>query len=60
MMIPIKPAAIPVPGLRQPVQLGDAVRRVTNALHIPHCSPCQKRQEALNRLIQLVPMRRNQ
>lgn len=31
--------------------LGDAIAKVTNALHIPQCGGCKKRQAALNKLV---------
>lgn len=31
--------------------LGDAVKRVTDALHIPQCGGCKRRQATLNRLV---------
>lgn len=51
-----QPRQVPVPGLQQPVRLGDAIRTVTTALHIPHCSPCAQRQQRLNQMFQFVPM----
>ncbi len=39
-------------GLPIPVRgLGDAVARVTDALHIPQCGGCKKRQQMLNKLV---------
>jgi hypothetical protein len=32
------------------VGLGDTIKKVTDALHIPQCGACKKRQEKLNRL----------
>lgn len=37
--------------------LGDAVARVTDALHIPKCGGCKKRQQMLN---ELVPFNRSE
>ncbi len=43
---PVRPAdAKPMRGL------GDAVKRVTDALHIPQCGGCKKRQEWLNKAV---------
>jgi len=41
---------VTVPGLKEPVGAGDVVRKVTSALGIKHCSECERRQAALNRL----------
>jgi hypothetical protein len=42
---------IPIPvKLRQPLGLGDAVKRVTTAVGIRPCSGCQRRAELLNRM----------
>ena len=30
--------------------LGDSIKKVTEALKIPQCEPCKRRQEKLNRL----------
>jgi hypothetical protein len=30
--------------------LGDTIRKITTALHIPHCGGCEQRQEALNKM----------
>lgn len=30
--------------------LGDTIKKVTEALHIPQCGACKRRQEKLNRL----------
>ena len=40
-----------VPGLKKSVGAGDAVRVVTNALGIEHCSDCDERKERLNRFL---------
>jgi hypothetical protein len=43
---------VPLPfGPRQAVGLGDVVKRVTSAVGIRPCSGCQRRAEALNRLV---------
>jgi hypothetical protein len=31
--------------------LGDTIRKITTALHIPHCGGCEQRQELLNKLV---------
>lgn len=39
-------------GRKPPMRgLGDAVARVTDALHIPKCGSCAKRQEILNKAV---------
>jgi|11_taG_2_1085331.scaffolds.fasta_scaffold42978_1 hypothetical protein len=30
--------------------LGDTVKKITNAMGIKQCTPCKRRQQALNRL----------
>jgi hypothetical protein len=45
-------ARLTVPlGPRHPVGLGDVVKRVTTAVGIKPCGGCQRRAEALNRLV---------
>ena len=48
---------LPVPFLRESVPAGDFVRRMTDALRVPPCGGCRKRQAYLNERITLVPMR---
>ncbi|MEK7569559.1 MAG: hypothetical protein AAB500_01555 [Patescibacteria group bacterium] len=31
-------------------KLGDAIAKITKALHIPHCAKCEKRREILNEI----------
>jgi hypothetical protein len=42
---------IRLPGLAQGVGAGDVVRKLTEAVGIPHCSECDRRQERLNNLL---------
>jgi hypothetical protein len=51
------PLAVPMPFLRQPIHLGDLVKSLTDALHIPQCGGCRDRQEALNGAVEFRPMR---
>lgn len=48
-----KPYRIRLPGflIEQEVGLGDAIKSVTYAMGIKHCSGCEKRGAALNRRI---------
>jgi hypothetical protein len=39
------------------VGLGDVVKKVTTAVGVKPCSPCQGRAERLNRWVQFVPRR---
>lgn len=32
------------------IKLGDAIARLTKALHIPHCPKCEKRRQILNEI----------
>ncbi len=32
------------------IKLGDAIAGLTKALHIPHCSKCEKRRQILNEI----------
>ena len=41
-----------VPGLKESVGAGDLVHKVTAAMGMEHCSECERRKEALNRLLQ--------
>jgi hypothetical protein len=44
---------VPIPvKFPRPVGLGDVVKRVTTAVGIKPCSGCQRRAQALNRLVQ--------
>ena len=44
---PVRPA-----NAKPPMRgLGDVVKRVTDALHIPQCGGCKKRQEWLNKAV---------
>ena len=49
---------IPVPGLRHNVGLGDVIKRMTQAIGVKPCPPCEKRAAMLNRLVQLRGRRR--
>lgn len=46
------PRYIPVP-IKEPIGLGDAIARVTQALRIKQCEPCKRRQEWLNQRFML-------
>ena len=48
---------VPIPFLREASGLGDLVKGLTDALHIPQCGGCQGRQERLNEAIQFRPIR---
>jgi len=50
-----KPFAIPLPGLRQAVGLGDVIARATRAVGIQPCGGCKQRQAWLNQRIVLKP-----
>lgn len=39
----------------EPVGLGDAITRITDAARIPQCGGCKDRAAALNRFLQFVP-----
>jgi hypothetical protein len=43
-------AVIPVP-LKQQVGAGDVVKKITSALGIPTCGPCEARRRRLNQLV---------
>lgn len=51
------PFTIPIPFLREAVGSGDIVRGLTDALHIPQCGGCGRRQQAMNRAVEFRPMR---
>jgi len=50
------PRQVHVPFLSVPLGAGDAVKRVTQALGVKPCSPCQKRAEKMNQAVRFVPM----
>lgn len=39
-----------MPGLKESIGAGDVVHKVTSALGMKHCSECERRKAALNRL----------
>ena len=49
------PVQIPVPFIGQPVEAGDAIAKVTQALGIRHCGGCERRRRILNERIRLAP-----
>ena len=57
MKRPPRPIRIPVPGMRQTVGLGQAIKRVTTSLGVRPCGGCQKRARTLDRFVSLVPPR---
>ena len=46
---------LPVPGLKTEIGAGDVIAKVTTALGIKPCSPCQKRREQLNQALKFTP-----
>ncbi len=55
---PPQPIRIPIPGLKQPIGLGQTVQRMTSALGIRPCGGCQRRGHTLDRWFVLTPTRR--
>ncbi len=49
------PKTLQVPGLKTEIGAGDVIAKVTTALGIKPCTPCQKRREALNQALKLTP-----
>jgi len=49
---------IPVPGLRQPVGAGDALKRALARAGVPACGDCDRRAQLMNRLAMFRPIRR--
>ena len=48
---PAPPPPVP-PNAQRPIDgLGDAIRRVTERLGVPHCQKCDERQKTLNRWV---------
>lgn len=41
-----------VPGIDESIGAGDVVRAVTKTLGVKHCSKCEERRQALNRLLE--------
>jgi hypothetical protein len=59
-MSQFKPLMLRVPmfagkKMAQPIGLGDAVKRVTTAVGIRTCGGCQRRAQALNRMLVFTP-----
>jgi hypothetical protein len=50
-----EPKTLQVPGLQKEIGAGDLVAKVTTALRIKPCTPCQKRREKLNQALKLTP-----
>jgi hypothetical protein len=50
-----EPKTLHVPGLQKEIGAGDLVAKVTAALGIKPCTPCQKRREQLNQALKLTP-----
>jgi len=46
---------IELPGLKQPVGLGDAVKAVTSAVGISTCGKCEERRRRLNKALAFYP-----
>jgi hypothetical protein len=46
---------VPVPGLQRNVGAGDLIQRLTQAMGIKPCAPCEQRREQLNRLLAFQP-----
>ncbi|HEY9583070.1 MAG TPA: hypothetical protein VJK09_02025 [Candidatus Paceibacterota bacterium] len=38
---------------KQSLKLGDAIAKLTKALHIPHCEKCERRRQILNEIRRL-------
>lgn len=47
---------IPFPFITGPVGSGDLVKRLTDALHIPQCGGCRRRQDAMNTAVGFRPL----
>ncbi len=52
-----QPLTVPVPFLREPIGLGDLVKGLTDALHIPQCGGCRERQDRFNGAMEFRPVR---
>ena len=50
-----EPKRIPVPGLKTEIGAGDVIAKVTTAIGIKPCTPCQKRREQLNQALKFIP-----
>lgn len=44
-----------VPGLKTEIGAGDVIAKVTAAIGIKPCTPCQKRREQLNQALRFTP-----
>lgn len=51
---------VPVPGLRQAIGVGQAVKAATSAVGIKPCTPCEQRARFLDRLLAFRPLRGRQ
>lgn len=50
-----QPRQVRVPFIRQPIGGGDVIARMTKAVGIKPCPPCERRRQWLNRLLRFVP-----
>lgn len=47
------PLKVPVPFLRGSVGLGDVVTKITEAVGVKPCTPCEERKRRMNQAVQL-------
>lgn len=52
-MSKLRPLSVPVPRLKRDIGLGDAVKKLTQAVGVRACGGCARRAAALNRAIVL-------
>lgn len=52
-MSKLRPLSIPVPRLKRDIGLGDAVKKLTQAVGVRPCGGCARRAAALNRAVVL-------
>lgn len=51
-----QPMRLRLPFLTEPIGIGTAVQRLTEAVRVKPCGGCRKRKEALDRAVEFVPM----
>jgi hypothetical protein len=52
---PQQPRQVQLPFIRRPIGAGDLVAAATERAGIPSCTPCKRRQAALNQRLMFTP-----
>jgi hypothetical protein len=54
-----RPIRLPLPGIKRPIGLGQAIKAVTSAVGITPCGGCGRRALILDSRVQLTPTRKS-